>query len=105
MRRKDLKLVALPPLPPLEDEAALDPIRLPAALPEPEPAARRSAPQSEAMASMTRVARQETDIRATAMWERTAAIAALVAETDARLRKLAEGAVYPLDAYDRFEGV
>lgn len=99
MRRKTLEPITLPELPPLAEEApafaALDEAPARAV-----PAMRRAAafPADDASAP----ARQHTDMRPAALWQRTAAIADLVANTRRAIGDLVGGAGYPFAAYDRF---
>lgn len=99
MRRKVLEPIALPELPPLGTDAA--------ALPEPaQPAAEPDRPMEprvqESGPSEAPAPHQDLDIRAEAMWRRTADIARLLAGVGVDVRELTGGAVYPLAAYDRF---
>lgn len=93
----------LPPLPPLDPALDLADERAPPLLqPEAEGSAGRRLPVSEAMIATARTATHALDLRPTAMWERTAEIAAVMTRADSRARELMAGSAYPFAAYDRF---
>ena len=100
MRRGKPQPITLPPLPPLDAADAL-PDEAPVVAPAPvEP--EQTVPQSEAMLSQSRRAMRTLDLRPQAMWERTAEIAAVLQQADAKTRALLASSAYPFAAYDRF---
>jgi GT2 family glycosyltransferase len=100
MRRARPQIIALPPLPPLDE-----PDELPIVAPI--PAAERLAAPGGAQVGDDRTPTprapvRTADLRPLAQWERTAKIATVLHRADAQARELLAGSVYPVAAYDRF---